>query len=182
MKLKIKTVYWIGFLLYLRVTLVIVYNLFKPLDIHILAYYLMTEFFIDMLTVFFRFSSLYENIFTFVHHFLIICVVYNEYAVIFTTSDKFSYKMALGFILAGSFDLVSYSQILFKNINITKIMYFFAIVRTIGGIIIPIYMLILGGNLFSYLASCFNILIIILIWYYRPENIFVNPYRCVLRN
>jgi len=177
MKLTVKTVYWIGFLLYVRLMFVIFYNLCFPLDVKLLTIYIAAEYLIDAFLIFFRYPSFVENLITLIHHCLVIIGVFNEYIFTFTTHTNFSYKITFAFIFAGGFDLICYSQIIFKQCNMKIPMYASAVVRTIFGLIYPFIIVSLGANWFTYLLLSFNMLIMVLVWYYKPENVFINPHK-----
>lgn len=174
LEFSVKLIYWYSFLMYLKITIIVLYNLFNPLAPLFLTCYIIFEFLMDILIIPFRPTYILQKIFSVVHHCFAIAIVYNEFEFNYTDHFSFSLKLVHVFIGAAGFDLVGYSRIIFKN-NI-RLIYLSAYLRTICSILSPIHFLLMFQvNWFSYLAGFFNIFVICLIWYQKPENCFPDP-------
>lgn len=177
--------YWIDFLLHFRIFSVLCYNMLYQIGINTLAMYIITEYVIDMSNVFLRYdTSAKTNLYTFIHHFFVIASVYNEYVFNFTSPDNFIKRTTACYMLLGFYDLIGYSQIVFKHIDISCIVNYSAYLRYVSSIVLTMIMLIHlitptlnNFNWFNYLALCFNNFTVFLIWYYGPCEIFANPHR-----
>ena len=176
MQISQKLVYWLGFFLYLRTSLIVLYNLCNPFEPLYLAYYLMTEFFVDIFIVLLRPDTRDEKLFTIIHHSLLIGNLYNECKYNFTNNEDCSYKLVHAFIFAAGFDLIGFSQILFKNYDITRLLYIAAIIRTIFALVSPIHIATLGANWLTYIGLSFNIFVACGIWMMGPKRCFPNPH------
>ncbi|AYV78388.1 MAG: hypothetical protein Edafosvirus11_23 [Edafosvirus sp.] len=173
--LPVKMIYWLGFLMYFKITLIVIYNFFFPVSPLFMTYYIIGEFLIDTITIPYRPTSSFLKFFSIVHHLFAIAFIFNEYYFVINDAKSFSYKLVHVYVFATLIDLVGYSRIIFRN-NVSAI-YKSAYIRTIFGIIAPFHIILtMNTNLFSYICAIFNFFVIAMIWWYTPDYVFPDPY------